>query len=311
MKKTHKKAFGLLGLALVVVMTAVAALIPGPETSAATSTSFSDNISVTVIDEVPSAKIISPTSGEEVVSRDNPIQVNYTNLNRFTVTITYTDEDGTEHTEVIADETPTEGSGTASVDYSTVAQQYGYGSYRVTLAGEGMDGSVVEDSVEFTYEAAEVDIQADGESGEISIDLNYDNDDPTLTDEEKVDKIEVEILDKDGNPIPGVDPIVVMPPADHVDIDFNEYGLPEGDYIIAVNVYNKNGELLPGSKRMTVHYNGSIVVPSTADTGGLFKGLNISSTDYLITGIGVFLVVGIGGLILINKRSKKTSFKRR
>ena len=83
MKKTHKKVFGLLGLALVVGMTAVAALLPGSETSAATSTSFTDTISVRVLDEVPSITVVSPTSGEEIMSRDNPLVINYTNLKNF------------------------------------------------------------------------------------------------------------------------------------------------------------------------------------------------------------------------------------
>ena len=52
-----------------------------------------------------------------------------------------------------------------------------------------------------------------------------------------------------------------------------------------------------------------IVVPSTADTGGLFKNLNISRTDYLVTGIGLFLVVGIGSIVFISKHNR--SNKRR
>ena len=304
MKKTHKKVFGLLGLVLVAAMTLFAVFMPEDKASAATATSYSDNISVVVIDEVPSVIITSPTSEEDVTSRNTPIHMSYTNLNHYTVTVTYTDEDGVEHTEVIDDVSPTEESGDVTYDFGPIAEQYGYGHYKVTLTGVGIDGSSVEDSVEFEHVAATADIKPNGEDGKVDIDLDYGDDD-SKTEDEKVEKVEIEILDSDGNPIPGVPPIVVTPPTDHVVIDLSEYDLPDGDYIIKVTPYNKNGDVLPGGNSVRVHYDGSIVVPSTADTGGLFKGLNISSTDYLVTGLGVFLVVGIGGLVFVGKRNRR------
>ena len=301
-------------------MTAVAVVLPGPEASAATSSSFSDNISVRVIDEVPSINVISPTSGEEVTSRSNPIVIDYTNLKRYTVTITYTDEDGNEHTEVIDDVTTTpetEGFGTISYDFRPIAEEFGYGKFKVTLSGEGLDGSSVEDSVDFEYIATEATIEGEsGEGGidnpgEVTIDLNYDNDDPTLSDDEKVAQIVVEVFDENGNRVDAIPQIIVTPPQKQVTVKFDEYGIPSGYYTIVVTPYNAKGNALYKQTKFTVYYDGSIVVPSTADTGGLFKGLNISSSDYLITGVGVFLVVGVGGLVLIAKRSKNNGSKRR
>lgn len=320
MKKTQKKIFGLLGLGLVVGMTAVAVILPGPEASAATSTSFTDNISVRVLDEVPSATILSPSSGEEVVSRDNPIVIDYTNMKRYTITITYTDEDGNEHTKVIADETTTpetEGAGTISQDFRPYAEEFGYGKYTVKVTGEGLDGSDVEDSVDFEYVAVRGDIENPGSEGgidnptEITIDLDYDDEDTSLGEDDKVTQIVIEVFDDNGNRVDAIPTIVATPPQKQVTIDFEKYGVPSGYYTIVLTPYNAKGNALYKELRFRVYYDGSIVVPSTADTGGLFKGLNISSSDYLITGIGVFLVVGIGGLVLIAKRSKNSGSKRR
>ena len=320
MKKTHKKLFGLLGLGLVVSMTAVAVILPSPETSAATSTSFTDTISVRVIDGVPSIAVVSPTSGEEITSRDEPIVVDYINLKKYTVTITYTDEEGNEHTEVIADETTTpetESGGRLEFDFRPIAEQFGYGKYAVSLTGEGLDGSALEDRVEFEYIAVGGNIENPGSEGgidnptEITIDLDYDDEDTSLGEDDKVTQIVIEVFDDNGNRVDAIPTIVATPPQKQVTIDFEKYGVPSGYYTIVLTPYNAKGNALYKELRFRVYYDGSIVVPSTADTGGLFKVLNISSSDYLITGIGVFLVVGIGGLVLIAKRSKNSGSKRR
>lgn len=50
----------------------------------------------------------------------------------------------------------------------------------------------------------------------------------------------------------------------------------------------------------------------TPDTGSLFKNLNVSKEDFMITGLLVFFTVAGAGLIFVKKRhGAKTSFKRR
>ena len=41
------------------------------------------------------------------------------------------------------------------------------------------------------------------------------------------------------------------------------------------------------------------------DTGGLFAGLNISKSDYLITGLAIFFLTGITGLFFIIRKKNK------
>ena len=317
MKKTQKKVFGLLGLGLVLGMTAVAALIPGPEASAATSSSFTDTVSVRVIDGIPSATIVGPTSGEEVTTRDNPIVIDYINLRKYVVTITYIDKDGTEHTETVADETTTpetEGAETISLDFRPVAEKYGYGKYVVKITAEGLDDSDVEDSIDFEYIAVGAGIENPGTEGgvdnptEVTIDLDYDDEDTTLSEDDKITHIVIEVFDENGNKVEAIPTIIANPPQKQVTIDFEQYGVPSGYYTIVVTPYNAKGNALYKELRFTVYYDGSLVVP---DTGSSFRGLNIASSDYFITGIGVFLVVGVCGILLITKRSKNSGSKRR
>ena len=141
------------------------------------------------------------------------------------------------------------------------------------------------------------------------MDLDFDQDQESLTEDLKIDQVILRIYDKDGNEVTTISPIIVKPPVGRVEIPFDKE--PAGEYIIVAQPYNSAGEALFETVIMRVTYDGKeIVVPSTADTGGLFKNLNISKVDYLITGIGFFLVVGIGSIIFINKRGK-TSRRRK
>jgi hypothetical protein len=142
--------------------------------------------------------------------------------------------------------------------------------------------------------------------------LDFDQDQESLTDDLKIDKVIITVYDENGNPVDGMPPIVVQPPVSKVEIPFDQYGIPEGEYTLVIQPFNSAGEALFDTVTLNINYTGEedIVVPSTADTGGLFKNLNISRADYLISGIGIFLVVGIGGILFIRKHDK-TSKRRK
>ena len=308
MKRTQKRVLGLLGLVLVAAMTIVAAFMPSPTASA--TTSVTDTIMVRVLDEVPSVEITSPLAGELVSSLNEPITVSYTNTKNFTITVTYVDENGVEHTETIADvDTPDE-VGEQSFSFRDMGEEYGYGKYTVKITGEGLDGSAIEDTIQFEYVAVTADATVDEDNGVVNVDLGYDTDDDGIDEDNKVAKIEVNVYDENGNLVSDISPIVVDAPTKHVEIPFDEYGLPSGDYTITVQPYNAKGQELYRMITLKVRYD-ELLVPSTADTGGLFKNLNISQTDYLVTGLLVFGVVGIGGAIFISRRGKSSSRRRK
>lgn len=89
-------------------------------------------------------------------------------------------------------------------------------------------------------------------------------------------------------------------------------GLEDGDYKTVITYKNANGKIVGDAETYNISYDDgkSIVVP---DTGGLFQGLNISREDYLITGLIVFMVVGVVafGIVVKNKRSKTSNKKNR
>ena len=96
MKKTQKKVLGLLGLVLVVAITVIAAVLPGPEASA--TASVTDTISVRVVGSVPNVTILGIDNGEIITSPNQTFTVEYENSNIVTVTLKHIDLDGETHT---------------------------------------------------------------------------------------------------------------------------------------------------------------------------------------------------------------------
>ena len=308
MKKTQKRTIGLLGLVLVVAMTVFAIFLPSPETSAIST--LTDTITVVVRnqDEAPSATINSPASGDKFLTPDHEIKIGHINITDYRVIVVYTDEDGVEHApEVVIEDTNPGSVGPASHAFRPIAERFGYGRYTMKLEATGDDGSLIEDAIEFEYVAIDAEASLDDETGNTYVNLDFDQDQESLTEDLKIDKVVITVYDMNGNPIDIMPPIVVQPPVERVEIPFNQYGAPEGDYILIAQPFNSAGEALFDIVTMTTTYGKKeedIVVPSTADTGGLFKSLNISRADYLITGIGLFLIVGVGSIIFIRKHSR-------
>ena len=83
-------------------------------------------------------------------------------------------------------------------------------------------------------------------------------------------------------------------------------GLEDGEYTTVISYEDMNGRQVGNSKSYTIkNYSGSAVL--VPDTGGFFQGLNISREDYLITGLAVFMVIGVVafGVVARNRRNKK------
>lgn len=81
-------------------------------------------------------------------------------------------------------------------------------------------------------------------------------------------------------------------------------GLPYGDYTGLITFRDANGKLVGGTIKVIIRYYGkTIIVP---DTGSFFQGLNISREDYLITGLIVFMIIGVVAFGVM-KRNRKTN----
>ena len=185
---------------------------------------------------------------------------------------------------------------------------YGYGEYIVTAEGIGMDGALDKDQVVFYYYPVYAEITEDENTGATYADLEYTADDGTETSAGDVAKIVIEIYDQNGNLVSPMSPITVTPPTKRVELPFADYDLPSGTYKIAVSAYDRSGNLLYKPYTLEYVYN-AIPVP---DTCSFFQELNISQTDYLVTGLIVFFLVGIGGaMFVMSKKDKKASSRRK
>ena len=195
----------------------------------------------------------------------------------------------------------------SAVDIDINASDYGYGDYIITVRGTGMDGVYDEEFVAFSYYPVYAEATEDDEVGGYVVDLEYSADDGSTEELGEVAEIVINVYDGNGNLVEGLSPITVTPPTNKVELPFDDYGLDSGTYTISISAYNRDGEELYKAFEIKVDYE-AIPVP---DTGGLFQNLNISKTDYLVTGLLIFAVVGIGGIIFINKRSKRSARRRR
>lgn len=307
MKKTKKRVLGLLGLVLVIVTTIFAAFLPGPEASAEGGiTSVTDTISVRVVGSVPDILNVKPINGSVFIYPDQDLSFDYENVEYLTITIRYTDKDDVEHIIPLLEKDDPESfvdyiPGSYSTPLDLLAEDYGYGEYRVEIVGIGFNDVKDFETVEFALypvvgEANEAD------DGKVYLDLQYD------TENENINTIGINIYDENGNLVNVLSPITVNAPDMRIELPFAENNLPTGNYRIEITAYNAEGEALY-KPYITYYYYEMIPVPNT---GALFSNLNISRTDYLVTGLIIFFLAAILGIVFIVKgRSNKSRLNKK
>ncbi len=186
---------------------------------------------------------------------------------------------------------------------------YGYGKYVVTARGLGYGGEPAEDYVTFYYLPLTAEATEDENTKNYTLDLNYSPYDGTEESVGNVADIVVNVYDENGNLVKALSPTRVIVPGTSVVLPFGDYGIPSGTYKIAISTYDKDGNELYEPYVITINYEAkSIPVP---DTGGVLGNLNISKTDYLVTGLLIFFIVGISGVVFIAKRDKNAKRRRR
>ena len=309
MKRQKKRLLGFFGLSIVAIMTVVAATIPGPGTSALTS--VTDTIQITVVGDVPSVKFKDPDHSITTTDPTHTLLIGHENVDVVKVKIKRKGEDS-----VIGEYDYTglnygAGEVTTNInieDYGT-PENHGYGEYVISLYGVDVDGSEAEyDSIMVKYVPiiAGPVVQGEGESGDkdgkVTTKLEDYDDDNVETVDIYVDGKLVKTVTKDelGN-----------------EIEIPMDGFDSGDYNVKFVAKDKDGNPLYLPEEKPLHYkkkssgkkdDEDIPVPGTADTGGLFKGLNISKEDYLTSGLIVFFVFGVVafGIVARNGNNRKT-----
>ncbi len=292
MRKTKKKVLGLLGLILVAAITCFAASLPGPKATAVSS--FTDTIVVRVVGNTPDVNITSPENEAIFVDPNAEVHFDYENVRTATAELTYTDLDGNEYSESIAEWQLNYDAGDSTITINL--NNYGYGDYLVKITGIGYDDVKDIEQVKFSYVSIYTEIEEDPNTGLIYLNLYYL--------EDVVCKADINLYLGDKLIAPP-STIKVTSPTHRVEIPFA--GLATGDYIIRTTAYScDTGEKI-GKEFEDNYYYEAIPVP---DTGGFFTSGNISREDFMITGTIVFL--GFGGLaIWIVAKGRKDSKRRK
>lgn len=298
MKKTKKRILGLLGLILVAIITIFAAFLPGSETSAVGATSVTDTITVRVVGSVPDINITSPSNNSVFIVPDLNFSFNYENVGDVLVKVKYTDKDGILYDYTLAEFDANYDPGTYSEDLKTLLEeQFGYGKYVISAKGigfiEGEDGQHIydEDLVEFWFYPVVGEAAEDNNDGLVYLDLTYDKEN------ENIKTIGINVYDEGGNLVKVISPITVKAPGDRVELPFSENDLASGNYKIEITAYDAEGNALY-KPYVTYFYYETLPAP---DTGAVFGNLNISKTDYLVTGLLIFLSAAVLGIIFITK----------
>lgn len=295
MKRNTKKILGFLGVLFVVAITAVAISLPTTEAQA--TSSVTDTITVRVVEDSPNVDISGINSGEIFTKQPQSFTGSFNNVDKVTVTLSYDDMHGTTPVNYLIDEFNADYyPGENEYDISSYIANNGYGKYTLAMRGEGIGGVYDEDSVVFYYLPVTITTTYDEENDKLKVDLDYDTDDGS-----NVKYVEIKIYDKDGTTV--IKTVTVTAPATSTEIDLSDLGLETGDYKITATAYGENGVALYDAFEDWFHYE-AMSVPYTADTGGLFNNANISTTDYLITGMVVFGLVAIAGTAYIMKGNK-------
>ncbi|MBQ6130549.1 hypothetical protein IJI72_02595 [Candidatus Saccharibacteria bacterium] len=311
-----KKLIGLIGLALVVMMTVFAYFLPGE--ASAESSAHSDIIRVRVYDQYPSVTINSPVNESVTVSPAGEISFDYENSSSVKMSLTHEDEEGNVSTTELPTYTPDlsdldpefqYGSGSATVAFNLDDYDLGYGRYTLTLESISPVGYDTQ-SVEFYY--LPVKATQTGASD--------DNNDPTVLVEydSGVAKIEVMPVDSNGNPLFD-EPIVIEVPSPYeagskeITLPFSSYGLASGDYTLSITAYTEDsgtGQLaaivLPSdvpADLFKVSYT-QPDAPAIPNTGRLLGNLGVSSSDLVITAVLVFAFTLLFAFVLLGHKKK-------
>ncbi|MBQ9180487.1 hypothetical protein IJ135_00085 [Candidatus Saccharibacteria bacterium] len=297
MQKAQKNLLGFSGLALVTAMTAVAITIPTPGASAIT-TSVEDQITVHVQSAV-AAVSISSSLPSSVTDSDYSFTVDYDSATTVTVSATYK-KGGNTYTKVIDtfNPNPSYGSKPYTVNLDTIDFGGGvtgsYGQYTITVEVIGTDGTPISDYLSFKYVPVRGSIINAGGKPTAVIDGLGD------------DAETVVIYDGDGNELGRATKAELEANGMQIPLNLDQVGCQTNVYVYA---YDAHGNQLGEPTLLTMDCP-EIPGTSAPDTGGLFQNLNISREDYLITGLLVFLVVGIIGFGVVARSRRNATASR-
>ena len=320
-----KSIIGALGIA---GLTVLGGLALTNQTYAQEATSSEVTVQVTVLPNGQSVAIKSPTSDSKVLENQVPLNIDFTKSKTIEYEIKLTDKDGT--TTTIANETvdvsnagaANSGSKKIPLDMQQLTNGvFGKVSIKVTVDGKAETA----DTVEFNYVPVVVEKTQTNERGYTGFRITHAG---------GVAKVKVTLKDKAGHKVGDkeieiTDP-VAMTNGGTIELNSEEINnkLDKGDYTLEVVALNGAGDDLekpelasfkftgkdepakPEDKPATPGKNGGKKTPAVPNTGGsVFAGMNLSSSDFLASGIAVFAFLSLLAVVFL-KKGKKSGYRR-
>ena len=321
-KKSIIGALGIAGLTL------LGGLALTNQTYAQEATSSEVTVQVTVLPNGQSVAIKSPTSDSKVLENQVPLNIDFTKSKTIEYEIKLTDKDGT--TTTIANETvdvsnagaANSGSKKIPLDMQQLTNGvFGKVSIKVTVDGKAETA----DTVEFNYVPVVVEKTQTNSRGYTGFRIAHAG---------GVAKVKVVLKDKAGHKVGDkeieiTDP-VAMTNGGIIELNSEDINnkLDKGDYTLEVVALNGAGDDLekpelvnfkftgkdepakPEDKPATPGKNGGKKTPAVPNTGGsVFAGMNLSSSDFLASGIAVFAFLSLLAVVFL-KKGKKSGYRR-
>jgi len=309
MQKRKKQLLGLCGLAIVGVVTAVALSLPASAYDAdGDGSDETDGSSVTVTVNVAengaSVRITSPKHNEVVTESQIPLTLVTSHVTSVQPILTYKAANG-QMVEKNLDVIYPEGQATVT---RMITLPQGDTEYTLKVVATGTNGTVVEDSITFSYRAMSVTTK-----GEVA-----ENDDPIIyiAANGSVYRFQIQAYAQDGT----AKPVFVNAEGEQealvfgrdaldengkmsVTLPFAKYKAQAGTYDVAVVAYDEAGNVI-SMNRVEVKY--SPKTPDVPGTGSmLLDNLNISRMDYLLTGLIAFGAVAGFAVYLVFRKSRR------
>lgn len=321
-KKSIIGALGIAGLTL------LGGLALNNQTYAQEATSSEVTVQVTVLPNGQSVAIKSPTSDSKVLENQVPLNIDFTKSKTIEYEIKLTDKDGT--TTTIANETvdvsnagaANSGSKKIPLDMQQLTNGvFGKVSIKVTVDGKAETA----DTVEFNYVPVAVEKTQTNPRGYTGFRIAH---------AAGVAKVKVTLKDKSGHKVGDKEIEITDPTAmtngGTIELNSEDINnkLDKGDYTLEVVALNGAGDDLekpelanfkftgkdepakPEDKPATPGKNGGKKTPAVPNTGGsVFAGMNLSSSDFLASGIAVFAFLSLVAVVFL-KKGKKSGYRR-
>ena len=321
-KKSIIGALGIAGLTL------LGGLALTNQTYAQEATSSEVTVQVTVLPNGQSVAIKSPTSDSKVLDNQIPLNIDFTKSKTIEYEIKLTDKDGT--TTTLTNQTvdvsnagaANSGSKKIPLDMQQLTNGvFGKVSIKVTVDGKAETA----DTVEFNYVPVAVEKTQTNKRGYTGFRIAH---------AAGVAKVKVTLKDKSGHKVGDkeieiTDP-VAMTNGGTIELNSEDINnkLDKGDYTLEVVALNGAGDDLekpevasfkftgkdepakPEDKPATSGKNGGKKTPAVPNTGGsVFAGMNLSSSDFLASGIAVFAFLSLLAVVFL-KKGKKSGYRR-